>query len=255
MKREKINICLFQCSLACFLSALSELKAFYFEFLIIILIAFLITDFSTRKLFAIVGALSALILGVILLGKLFPMFADFFSYSAARRIVLYGGYSTADSVNRLTFVPFFNKWVLNDTAKQLFGLGIGNCEVSSMSIFNTPFYNQYGWMRYDWLSAPNIYLEQGFVGLIMYFMFFIVGMVHTLRISKMNLIDKENGWTVIIVFILCMVISVYNSSLKTEAGYLMYFVLSIPFILKGKTSDNKELESKGVGAKLELKSK
>lgn len=39
--------------------------------------------------------------------------------------------------------------------------------------------------------------------------------------------------------ILCIIISVYNSSLRTEAGYMVYFVLAIPFVF------NKNRGSKG----------
>lgn len=35
-----------------------------------------------------------------------------------------------------------------------------------------------------------------------------------------------------ILALMCMIIAIYNSSLRTEAGYMMYFALSVPFVMR-----------------------
>lgn len=34
-----------------------------------------------------------------------------------------------------------------------------------------------------------------------------------------------------ILALMCMIIAIYNSSLRTEAGYMMYFALAVPFTM------------------------
>lgn len=231
MKLEKTSICVLHCIICFYLSALSELKAFYVEFLIILLICFLITDFSARKLYIAVGAVFALLVGVALLEKLFPMFAGFFSYGEIMRIMSHSGYSSADSVNRLTFINYFNRTVMDTPIKQFLGLGLGNCEISSIAIFNTPFAEMYGWMKYHWLSAPTIYLEQGLIGLIFYFLFFVLVIISAFKLMKRKFIEYEMFCFVTVLASMCCVLSIYNSSMRTEAGYIVYFALSTPFIV------------------------
>lgn len=38
----------------------------------------------------------------------------------------------------------------------------------------------------------------------------------------------------------CMALAVYNSSLRTEAGYMMFFALAVPFALKREGASYKK---------------
>ena len=67
------------CSAAILVAALAELKFFYIEFVVILAVTSLITSFSFKKLFIIIGAVFGLNAGVYLLGKIFPYYADFFT--------------------------------------------------------------------------------------------------------------------------------------------------------------------------------
>jgi len=50
--------------------------------------------------------------------------------------------------------------------------------------------------------------------------------------SKKDNAVKEYGQIALIAAVLCIMLGIYDSSLRTEAGYMMYFVLSFPFIAK-----------------------
>ena len=133
-------------------------------------------------------------------------------------------------MNRLNAIPMINELWLKSWGQRLFGLGLGNCDTSGFAFLNTPFFQRNGDLHYIWMSYAMIYLECGYVGLAFFWGFFVLlffklcrmekkaegGMISTCRIAR-------------ILAILCIVISVYNGSLRMEAGYMVYFVLAIPF--------------------------
>ena len=98
---------------------------------------------------------------------------------------------------------------------------------------NTPFYEAYGTMHYTWISYAMMYLECGWIGLIFYFGFFVLVYLSIRRIEK-----RCSGVATTycrmgrILALMCMIIAIYNSSLRTEAGYMMYFALSVPFVMR-----------------------
>ena len=87
-------------------------------------------------------------------------------------------------------------------------------------------------MHYTWMSYATMYLECGWIGLIFYFGFFVLVYFKVLKIER-NCSAGWKGYCRItrIVAVLCLIISVYNSSLRTEAGYMAYFVLAVPFAI------------------------
>ena len=77
-----------------------------------------------------------------------------------------------------------------------------------------------------------MYLECGWVGLAFYWGFFVLVFF---RLRKMKRTVGKEGIPYCqmaeIMAVLCLAISVYNSSLRTEAGYMAFFVLAIPFAI------------------------
>lgn len=229
-KRERISSCIIKCALSLLLAALSELKIYFFEFVVILAFAVLVTRFSIRKLIVLVGSFIGVIVGVNLLVQLFPGFEGFFSIEGAKNIVAAGSYSDSNAFNRFTFITYINSHFFTDKLDMFFGFGLGNCELSSISLFDTNFYHQNGWMHYDWFHSTFTYFEQGLFGLIYLISFFLIIIAILFLMRKKYLDNNEN----IIISIICACLSIvlifYNQSLRTEAGYLMYFIISIPFI-------------------------
>lgn len=230
-RREKTWHCICKCVTALLIAALAEMKFFFVEFLLIIVLAVLLTNFTWRKLWLVIGGVVAAVLGAALLSELFPLFSGFLSIERFLEVGSSNkGYTSTGDLNRLTAIPIINELWLTDLGERVFGLGLGNCDTSSFAFLNTPFFQKYGDMHYTWLSYAHMYLECGWIGLSFYFGFFVLVYF---RVQK---IEKHSEGIVVsycriakIMAILCMIISIYNSSLRTEAGYMAYFVLAIPF--------------------------
>lgn len=229
-KTENISSCVIKCALSLFLAALSELKIYFFEFVVILAFAVLVTRFSLRKLIVIIGSFLGIIIGVNFLVKLYPGFEGFFSIEGARNIVAAGSYSDSNAFNRFTFVTYINRFFFTNKLDMLFGFGLGNCELSSISLFDTNFYHYNGWMHYDWFHSTFTYFEQGLIGLIYLVSFFVIVIISLFLMRKKYAgNDKENIMISIVCACLSIVLIFYNQSLRTESGYLMYFIISIPF--------------------------
>ena len=166
-----------------------------------------------------------------LLVLVFPSFANFFSIEwFLDTATSDGGYTGTGDINRLNVFSTCNRMWLRTWGERIFGLGLGNCDTSTFAIVNTPFNELYEYMHYTWISYAFMYLECGCIGLIFYFGFFVLVYFAIKRLEKDSAgILKTYCRISRIMAILCAIISIYNSSLRTEAGYMAYFVLAVPF--------------------------
>jgi len=231
-KKEGVWLCISKCSVGLLVAALAEIKFFFVEFLVILVIASVITQISLRKIIILVVGLLAIMVAASILITLFPHFANFLSIDFIIDSTSTGGYSAAGQLNRLTTIPTISKKILTTPSLKWFGLGLGNCDTSNFEFLKTPFYYNYIHLRYNWFSSSFIYLETGFIGLILFFGFFLILGVKSFIMSKKDNAVKEYGQIALIAAVLCIMLGIYDSSLRTEAGYMMYFVLSFPFIAK-----------------------
>lgn len=226
-KSEKTYVMLGKCSTALLLSAFAEIKFFYVEFVAIIIIAVLISGNSWRKILVVISGLVAVIVFVNLLIHLFPYFSELKTLEMV--FESQSRYSGVETVGRLNAMSQVSDRFLETTIQKLTGLGLGNCETSTVALFNTPFYEKYGYIRYFWFSTAHITLETGFIGFSLFAGFFvlvfIISILFIVRNAKNNFLAKYAA----VVALCSILVVVYNSSLRTEAAYMIYFVLSLPF--------------------------
>lgn len=231
-KKETTWTCISKCVTALLVATLAELKFFFIEFIVVIVLAVLFTNFTWRKFWVIIGGGAAVVVGAALLVNLFPAFAGWFSVewlletASADR-----GYTSTGDLNRLNAIPSINEYWLKSWGQRLFGLGLGNCDTSSFSFVNTPFFKANEDMHYTWISYAFMYLECGYIGLIFYFGFFVLLYFSIRKIEKKSHgIARAYCRISRILTVCCPIIAIYNSSLRTEAAYMMYFMLAIPFV-------------------------
>lgn len=236
-KRECTRACISKCAAALLVAALAELKFFFIEFVVILVLATLFTNFTWRKLWVILGGFAAVLAGAALLTSLFPSFADWFSVKWFLENALSAkGYTSTGDLNRLNAMRVINENWLTNWGERLFGLGLGNCDTSTVALVNTPFYDKYADTHYTWLSYAFMYLENGYIGLVFYFGFFVLAYFRIRKIEKRS--DGIAGTHCRlsrIMAICCAIIAVYNSSLRTESGYMAYFALAIPFTYRNRS--------------------
>ncbi|MBR2381015.1 MAG: hypothetical protein IKA84_00780 [Clostridia bacterium] len=193
-----------------------------------------LTSFSWRKV--VIFILGAIIISVssTILISLFG-FEDFLSLEKIWESATQEHYSSEQTVNRLSAIPTLSKMLIPDFSDRLFGLGLGNCDTSSFAICNTPFYQNYGYLRYNFFSAAFLFLEVGFIGLGMYVAFFLIAFALIRKRIKRGLCNELHGKIALIMIVLSMILIVYNASLRAEGGYMAFFVIALPFIDKASS--------------------
>lgn len=231
-KREKLTKCTFKIACSTYIAVLSEMKFYFVEMIVIVAIALVITNFSWRKFILIISVTGIILLGGNLLMFIYPEWNEFFSLNSFLTIGLdEKGYTGIGDLNRLSGVKTIATQYMDTVSHFLFGYGIGNCDYNaSFSFLRTPFYETYGWLHYTWMSVTFIFFEMGAIGLFFFFGFFLVVLWNIRKQPFRTREMKEVGQWAQIVAILCLFIGIYNASLRTDAAYMIYLVLSFPFL-------------------------
>jgi hypothetical protein len=238
-RKESLALCLAKCFTALLVAALAELKFFFAEFLMIAAMVFCMTRFSVRKVLVILAAGVGVLVGIAILTQLYPHFADAFVPKNFIQIATSTkGYTMEGDFNRLTAIAGVNEQFLLNPVDRLFGLGLGNCDTSSFAFLETPFATAHSdRTHYNWFSTSFIYLETGYIGLFLFFGFYAAVYYCAHRM------EKQNGNLLYcqitkVMALNCVLLGIYNSSLRTEAGYLVYFTLALPFMKPAKLPES-----------------
>ncbi len=228
-KQEKTWVCCLKCFLALYISSLAEIKFFFVIFILITVIAASLTKFSWQKLVLLIAATVFLFFANTILVSIFGEGSSI-DFERLQELILAENYSSQTDLGRFTAVPTISERFFPNTVDKLFGMGLGNCDTSAFAAFNTPFYQEYQSLNYIWFSSAFVFLETGYVGLVMYFAFFILCFINALRLSKQKPACSLYCQIAMVTSAVCCVLIVYNSSLRTDIAYLMYFALALPVI-------------------------
>lgn len=238
---EKMSKCIFVSVASLLVSTLSELKMFFILFILILFMASFMTAHSIKKtLFFAFGAVLVVLFGT-LLTVLYKDFTDFLSFDSLIKALTDTGYATDEDIGRFTALPVISQRFLPGFFKKLFGLGLGNCDSSSLSMFNTPFFESHQTVHYSYFSYAFLFLETGFVGLALYASFFVASFFVSRKLKKLEMADEFACQMSIIFSVISLILLVYNSSLRMEIGFMLFFVLALPII-----SANEQRESDDV---------
>ncbi len=236
-KKENFFLCAFKCTVSLFIAALAEIKFYFLFFIIILIMAAFLTSFSWRKLLIFIVCAVVVAVASTLLVTLFG-FDDFLSFKNIWESATQKHYSSSQTVNRLSAIPTLAEMVVPKFKDRLLGFGLGNCDTSSFEICNTPFYQTYGHLRYNFFSAAFLFLEVGYLGIVIYVAFFVLCFCLIRKRTKEGLCNNLHGQIGLIVSVLAIILVVYNSSLRAEIGYMVYFVLALPFLTKQSLNKN-----------------
>ena len=230
-KKEKPSTCLTKIAISLITAVLAELKVFFVELIIIIAFLFLRTRFSARKLLITVVAGIGLVASMELLVTIFPQFVDWYRLENIwGAISSEKGYTASGDMNRTTALTIALTRFLPTAWDKIFGLGLGNCDYAAFSFLITPFYKAYGRLNYVWFSSSFLALETGLAGLAIYIGFYLYIYLAVSKMPRTNMESEMYGQLVRIMVIMCIVLIFYNSSLRSEAAFMMYYVLAIPFV-------------------------
>ena len=220
--------------LLCFyMVSIAELKVYFFELPIIVILSILSERITSRSAILVITMVVGIAVGLFAMQFFFKgsginFFTDgtIIEYMGDEGYTGTGDLSRLDALSRIT-TTFFS----SDPLVRLFGFGLGNCSASSFEALTSSFYDHFSWLHYTWFSDAYIYIEMGLSGLVCFEVFFlgvfVVSKLKRYKGSDLRIMTNCCG----IVALLSIWLSVYNSSLTVESGYLVYLLLAVPFIL------------------------
>lgn len=231
------KICSFR-FLLCFLglnlliAVLIELKAFFAEIAIITLV-YSAPYFKRLTAKRIAIGFSILVIVIVLftfliqlLYRLYPSMQGTISIG---HILESGGKSDSSEIGRLSFFTDVVRLIYSgDWIKAFLGVGLGIANTNNLA---TPFAQKYFGTNYSWYSMPYVFIETGICGLAAYIWSFLSILIYTSKKNKYYLLAVSA--TLLSIFILF-----YDEAFKTEAGYLLFFILSIPLIKRKMIDDS-----------------
>ena len=223
-------------------ASLAEIKVYYIELVLIMLIAFFKIYFIDKKkgnMFNFVGIIIivvfALVLGVWVIGLMRPEFVNFMSIEKLTYILTNDrGYSAdGKSVNRLNAISMINAQIFTDVKQRIFGLGMGAAEFSQSSeLLTSNFYRTYSYLKYKNFLLPWMYIENGYVGLTIYILSFVYTVINGLKRLKQYTSDEAKifGWIGVVMTIISIILIVYSSSMRIDSAYIIYFFIVLNYI-------------------------
>lgn len=215
------------------ISAIAELKIFYYLFVFIIFATILLNRMSKRIVYSCIGALVGLVCGFVILQQIAPESAELLSFENAFEYVggEEHGYSSANDLSRMRAFEQIDTMFFKDSfTKKLFGLGLGNCDVSSISFFKSPFYETYGSLNYTWFMHGMLYLETGIIGFLLYILFLIIIVLSCIKFRNKDCNNLSCYNSGIIIAIIAIIMTLYNSSLRNDTCFFVYISLALPFV-------------------------
>lgn len=212
---------------SCIVAASIELKVFFVECVVLLILYVLARKITARGVFAVIFGVVILFLGTRYLEKMYPMWEGFFSVdSILENSVIYGD---EEKVGRLSGMGYIIDTFLVDPVKKIFGIGLGNADFSSnFDVFASDFYKRYGYLSYNYFSSSWMLLETGICGTVCYLLWFVNTFVNAWKLRQ-----EKNGWIYFSLFVsvIAMIQFFYNHMLRVETvGYLVQFCLAIVFI-------------------------
>ena len=216
-----------------YMSAIGEIKVFYFELVLIFALCTVFTKFSWKKFVGIFGGGALLVIGLSFYNRYYGDRGNFFTLDAA---LTYAGtdgttYGQA-ALNRTTALPYMWENFLADPIKKLFGLGLGYADTVNFSAFSSGFGKEYSYLGYQYWLASLELTNIGLIGLLFLVLFFISVLFYCTKRKK---VDKDNGiYYSLVQVIVCLsfIWFFYNQGLIIDiSAFMVYWILAIPYIL------------------------
>ena len=219
--------------LCCFVIAIAELKAFFFELPVMAVLAAFLERPTKRSMILFVVMVLGVAVGLFAMQIFFSEYGiGFFTSDAIVKYMGDNGYTNTGDLSRLNALRrITHEFFERDRLKLLFGYGLGNCSYSSFAVLTSWFYNHHSALHYMWFSDAYVYLETGLIGLFFFESFFVLVFIvsRLKRYKNPDLRVAVNCASIIAP--MAIYLTVYDSSMTLEAGYMAYLFFAIPFIL------------------------
>lgn len=243
-KEYSIRRMLFVLISTCIITTLAEIRIYYlFMILMVVIYSGCFLDIG-RKIVLGLGAIVMLFGMINIYSMVFPMIDLSIDAFISEGISIGGGYN----ISRLNAFSDINKIIFRDnTLNRWIGLGFGNCEASTFGLFTSEFYRQYGHLNYRWFAHQWIYLETGYAGVVSYLLILVCMVIEAMR-DRRSLAARDRGLVNVTIYVgvCCVILFFYNSLLKADYAYLVYFALAVARIVKKDSGKREELVGRSI---------
>ena len=231
-KEYSKNFTFFYVGINLAIAILIELKFYFVEFAIIFL--YFVAPYlkkPTKKQFLIGGIVLVALpfvyaIMVHILYSIYPWMEG--SMSIKGMITMNSsddGYTGKGDFNRLnTISSTITKIFDGDLTRSLIGIGYGTANL------NGEFAKEYEWTHYSWMSTSYMFIETGFIGLICYTISLMLPFFLCRKNSVYMHMSKLGA-----IFLVALMI--YDEALRTEAGYMAFFIVSTGMIAKNDCTE------------------
>lgn len=225
---KKINIFLSAAIIGggIYIALLSELKIYYVELIVILILVAILSKPSVRSIFFLSGGILVIFTAINLLGKLYPLFADFFDIQTMINYAMkdeYGG--TTGNLNRLTALPYVLDNLLVTPVDKVLGIGMGNADVG------TALHIKYSYLKYDWYFNSYYIFENGLLGFVLYCFFFLSTSISGFYFAHRDPSNRVYYLISAIIGFFPLLFMIYDASLLSLVSYILFFMLAVPFII------------------------
>lgn len=236
-----------------FMAAISELKFFFFELAVIFVLPtlFSVKGSLFKRLFAVAIGIAGLYIGFRIFALVNSDSLD--NMTSFQNIIDYNARTDFGKndirVSRFTAISQVNEYFFHDNIlNKLIGYGLGACESSeTFKWCHSTFATMYEQIGYRNISTSMLYLETGFIGLLMFFGIFVFIVSLAIKYRRVKELNSYAIFT-LIMSVMAMMNIIYNSSLRREISFLVFFTLSLLFIkireYRAELNKNKNTEIK-----------
>lgn len=217
-----------------YMAALSELKMFYVEVVLIVVCSVLLNRKSIKSFMMLAGGFLGLIIGIQVLSVVNPESVE--DLKSITNMIDYNtrsDYGFGDiRITRLGSTNLINKWFFkDDMSLKLFGMGLGACEDSTSFTFcNSQFATQYRSLGYRNLTMSMNYLETGYIGVICFALIFIFLFLIATKMKNEMSEYKEMASVSQVICIMSVLNFWYSSAIRMNIAYLTFFSIMSVFI-------------------------
>ena len=217
-----------------YMAALSELKMFYVEVVLIVVCSVLLNRKSIKGFMMLAGGFLGLIIGIQVLSVVNPESVE--DLKSITNMIDYNtrsDYGLGDiRITRLGSTNLINKWFFkDDMSLKLFGMGLGACEDSTSFTFcNSQFATQYRSLGYRNLTMSMNYLETGYIGVICFALIFIFLFLIATKMKNEMSEYKEMASVSQVICIMSVLNFWYSSAIRMNIAYLTFFSIMSVFI-------------------------
>ncbi len=222
----------------------AELKFFFFELIVILILSVTLSRLSAKNGLLIVSAVVVLYVGFQVLTTVFPESAELLQNFNDLNEYTATSYDDTRISRATPFSQINDYFFKGNLFYNLFGYGFGACEDSTtFSWANSKFATLYRDLQYRNISTSMNFIETGIIGLLAFAAIFIF--LFNLASKQKHKIPEQRNMLVFtqISAVIAFLNIWYNSSLRRPIGFLIFFCLSTVIVIsreKEKKADEGE---------------